>query len=88
MKSTNRLEKTWSPSWNLGLQDEFGFCLEVKTVEKPELEVARPNAWALASREVLNRQSTVGNRLDQADGTVSDVVTFLENLCMELADDE
>ena len=88
MKSINRLEENWTPSWNLGLQDEFGFNLEVETVEEPKLKKARPGAWSMASREVLNRQNPTSPRKDAADSSLGEVVSFLENLSMELANDE
>lgn len=87
MKSINRLEDSWTPSWDLGLQDEFGFCLEVEAAEEPRLSEKRSNAWAMASREVLNRQSSSANRLSNWDASKQELVSFLENLSVELAND-
>lgn len=88
MKSTNRLEDNWSPKWELGLQDEFGFSLEVEAVEQPKLPAERPNAWSMAAREVLNRQSAGSGRSARDGSSLSEVVTFLEKLSVEIASDE
>lgn len=80
MNSINRLEETWTPQWDLGLQDEFGFSDSENLIEETVLVGERPNPWSMASREVLNRQAP-------ADG-VGQVISFLEALSLEIASDE
>ncbi len=88
MNSINRLEETWTPQWDLGLQDEFGFSFSAEETEPVKLASERPNAWAMASREVLNRQSPVECRIDSDASSVGDVIRFLEALSVEVASDE
>ncbi|MBK1878137.1 hypothetical protein [Pelagicoccus mobilis] len=88
MNTINRLEENWTPSWELGLQDEFGFSLEVETLEEPKLKQDRPNPWSMAKREVLNRQIAPELSLAEDTGKVGELISFLENLSMEIANDE
>ncbi|MDQ8180507.1 hypothetical protein [Pelagicoccus sp. SDUM812005] len=88
MNSINRLEETWTPKWDLGLQDEFGFSLEESVDEAAKLLTDRPNAWAMASREVLNRQSPVELDVETASAKRADLVRFLEALSVEIASNE
>lgn len=83
MNTINRLEETWSPSWDLGLQQEFGFGSDAALAE-PSLKTERPSPWAMASREVLNRQVSTSARSSQR----GKFVNFLEALSMEIANDE
>lgn len=88
MNSINRLEETWTPKWDLGLQDEFGFSLE-ESVEVAAAQLTeRPNAWEMASREVLNRQSPAECPVATAASNREDLVRFLEALSVEIASDE
>ncbi len=88
MNSINRLEETWTPQWDLGLQDEFGFSFEEKKSEAAELLSERPNAWAMASREVLNRQSPVEPRVGSDAASRGALIRFFEALSVEISGNE
>lgn len=89
MNSINRLEETWTPQWDLGLQEEFGFSTVEEKAAEPALSVERPTAWAMATREVMNRQSPVQIGVASCTSTrVDELVRFLDALCVEVANDE
>ncbi|MBD5780603.1 hypothetical protein IEN85_13965 [Pelagicoccus sp. NFK12] len=89
MNSINRLEETWTPKWDLGLQDEFGFTLEESVEVASKHLTERPNAWAMASREVLNRQSPSEGVATNAGTTNREqLVRFLEALSVEISGNE
>ncbi|EDY81451.1 hypothetical protein VDG1235_1069 [Verrucomicrobiia bacterium DG1235] len=88
MNSINRLEDTWTPQWDLGLQDEFGFSEIEELSGDTELVTERPNPWKMATREVLNRQSSVDRRIASETSSLGDVISFFENLSLEVASDE
>lgn len=88
MNSINRLEETWTPSWDLGLQDEFGFLVgEEKS--NPLALPERPRSWAMAYREVSNRQAPVEGRVARENASpYAEVISFLEALAAEISIDE
>ncbi len=89
MNSINRLEETWTPQWDLGLQEEFGFSQIDESPCEPVLATERPNAWAMASREVLNRQSPLEVRIESPESSrVDELVSFFQALSVEVANDE
>ncbi|MDQ8185505.1 hypothetical protein [Pelagicoccus sp. SDUM812002] len=88
MNSINRFEETWTPQWDLGLQDEFGFSFGASEGEFSEQLSKRPNAWALAQGEVLNRQSPVDARVESEAANRANLVRFLEALSVEIASNE
>lgn len=81
MNHSNRLEtESWSPSWDLGLQDEFGFAQEVDTDAKSE--EAASTRWSQATREVFNRQQRSFDRRVCYDGTsIGDLIAYFEATC-------
>lgn len=90
MNAINRLEETWTPNWDLGLQSEFGFLseTEVNNQESPLASGTRPNPWALAGKEVLNRQASPEQGLTEDSSHLVQVIKFLESLSEMVADDE
>lgn len=89
MNSINRLEETWTPQWDLGLQEEFGFSQIEESPSEPALVTDRPTAWAMASREVLNRQTPSEVRIESAESSrVDELVSFFQALSVEVANDE
>lgn len=82
MNAINRLEENWTPSWDLGLQNEFCFMDETEKEEAVELPPAR-SGWEMASREVFNRQGRSDRRLDMGASSIGDLVTFFESLNAE-----
>ena len=83
MNQINRLEETWSPAWDLSLQEEFGFCASAEA-SKTEVRAAAPSApslsWSLTTREVLNRQAALERRIAAEASTYEDFVAYFENL--------
>lgn len=90
MNAINRLEETWTPSWDLGLQAEFGFFSDVKEEkqETPLTTGTRPNAWAMAGKEVLNRQTSPAQSLEGESSNLAEVIKFLETLSEMVVGDE
>ena len=81
MKAINRLESEWTPSWDLGLQDEFGFVAEAQIQAAPAQKVTR--GWSVATKAVLNRQAMMDRRLGQEPSSVGALIAYFEALCDE-----
>lgn len=80
MNSINRLETAWSPKWDLGVQDEFGFFSdEAPEAEALELSSDRPRGWAGAG-EAFQASGASGRRLDQGASRLGDLIAFFESL--------
>lgn len=78
MKAINRLETTWTPEWDLGLQYEFGFLKE-EPKRKAELPV-RKSGWDAASAEVLGRRASMDRRLGREPSSVGAIIAYFETL--------
>lgn len=78
MNQINRLEETWTPEWDLGLQDEFGFLTEAPA--QAEAKVERSSGWGLATKEVFNRQNTLNRRIDSGASSVGELIAYFESL--------
>lgn len=88
MNFINRFEETWTPEWDLGLQEEFGFATAKEAAAEPVLTTSRPSPWAMATREVLNRQSPVAASPSSVASSTGELVSFFEALSVEVASDE
>lgn len=88
MNLINRLEECWTPSWDLGLQDEFGFAQEEDLVVEAAVLNERPNAWKMASKETINRVASEEGPTVEGNLSKDDLIRFLENLSAELSNDE
>ena len=78
MNQINRLENAWTPEWDLGLQEEFGFLSQAPAQEVEEVE--HGGRWALATKEVFNRQNTLNRRVACDTSSVGDLISYFESL--------
>ena len=81
MNQINRFEKTWTPEWDLGLQDSFEF-MNTQTSEREHCGKAR-SGWSFASAEVLNRQSASTRRMDSGANSLGALISYFETQCAE-----
>lgn len=91
MNTSNRFEETWKPNWDLGLQVEFDFGTNDRAEDESVPALARsdrPNAWAMASKEVLNRRGSSTRRVAYETSTLAEVLSYFESLAVEGEDDE
>lgn len=80
MKTINRLETTWTPSWDLGLQEEFGFVAETAPKPAEAVSTKSERGWSRASAEVFNRQVSMDRRLGGEANSVGALIAFFETL--------
>lgn len=87
MNSINRLEETWTPKWDLGMQDEFGFSVEESAEDAAAFLTERPKAWAEARGAARGGEDRPGGLSDDAEKRKK-LVRFLEALSAEISGDE
>lgn len=75
MNQINRLEETWTPKWDLGLQDEFGFIDETANEKRVG---ASKRGWSWATSEVLNRQNTIDRRIGSGASSIGALIAYFE----------
>ncbi len=77
MKLSNRLERAWTPSWDLGLQDEFSFGSEAP--ERRAEPGARRACWGAATAAV-DRGALMDRRLGRDASSVGAIIAYFETL--------
>ena len=86
MNHANRLAETWSPNWDLGLQDEFDFGGSAPApVAKPE---APRSGWPAASAQTLEARAGFQRRVAPEGASVGELIAFFEALYNSVSEGE
>ncbi len=83
MNFNNRLEDTWTPSWDLGLQDEFSFFSENSSEDGPAPAPSVGAARSVAAGQAVLEQETYSRRLDVGAASVGELISYFESLYSE-----
>ena len=78
MKSRNRLTNQWTPAWELGLQDEFCFSLDLCTEQIESAEEKRSDALSAFPNGRIDRET------EPRSESKAELLYFLEALKVEL----
>lgn len=71
MNQINRLEETWTPEWDLSLQDSFGF------MDAPVTQAKKASS-SLVTTEVFNRQVMGSSRIDSGPNSIGALISYFE----------